>query len=97
MRELTFYNSEDALRVGDVVDNLTWRLSIWVRARQQPTYRLQAVEICLVKGASESTRQRAQSLKLEGNAESIEPLVDEVVNRSGGWPCVILSESTLIS
>jgi len=44
------------------------------------TYRLQAIEVGLVKGASKTLRQRAHALPLERNAEAVEALVDEVVN-----------------
>jgi len=41
----------------------------------------QAIEVGGVKGASQSAGQGAQTLELEADAESVETLINEVVNR----------------
>jgi len=60
------------------------------------THSLQAIEVSLVEGASKSVSRRAQTFLLEGNTESIESLVNEVVDGAGTGPDVVRSKDTLV-
>ena len=59
------------------------------------THSFQAIEVSLVEGTSKSASRRAKTFLLEGNAESIESLVDEEIDGAGTGPDVVRSKDTL--
>jgi hypothetical protein len=59
------------------------------------THGLQAIEVSGVKGTSDATGRRDETLQHEGDTECVETLTDEVIDRRRTGPGVISTENTL--